>query len=154
MAKELSAADLAEIHQTLALFAHVFDNNDTDGLGLVFTDDVTVDIGLGPSRSYRGIGEFAEYVQVKTSMAPDHHTVNTAVLVDDDGTVRTRSRYIGINPEGRLTSGEFLDVFRRTEAGWRISYRRTIARSPRPPAAGTPPASAYGEWRTPAADQA
>lgn len=128
-------ADLAAIHQTLALFAHVFDNRDTDGLRLVFTDDVTVDIGRGPTpaRSFHGIAAFAEYVAGKAAAVPDHHTLNTAVAVDDLGRVQTRSRYIGVNPEGALTSGEFLDIFERTPDGWRIAYRRSIARTPRAP---------------------
>jgi hypothetical protein len=147
MAKQLSESDLAEIHQTLALFAHVFDNDDIDALGLVFTEDITFDIGIGPSRSYQGIGELAEWIQAKSAATPDHHTVNTAVFVDDEGTVRARSRYIGVNPEGRITSGELLDVLQRTAAGWRISYRRNIPRTPRPAGAGTPAASAFGEWR-------
>jgi hypothetical protein len=37
MAKDLSQSDLAEMRQTPSLFAHVFDNNDADALGLVFT---------------------------------------------------------------------------------------------------------------------
>ncbi|MEU8137577.1 nuclear transport factor 2 family protein [Streptodolium elevatio] len=125
-------ADLAAIHQTLALFAHVFDNRDVDGLGLVFTDDVVVESGPGPNRTYRGIAEFAAYARGLSDAAPDHHTLNTAVAVDGQGRVQTRSRYIGVKPDGRLTSGEFLDIFERTPEGWRIRYRRSIQRTPRP----------------------
>jgi ketosteroid isomerase-like protein len=146
MTTGLSGRDLAEIHQTLALFAHVFDNDDVEGLALVFTDDVTVEFGVGPGRSYQGIGAFGEYVQTKSPAAPDHHTLNTAILVDDDGTVRARSRYIGVAPDGGITSGEFLDVFRRTSAGWRISHRRSVPRSPRDAGAGVPPAEVGAEW--------
>ncbi|MCF2527156.1 nuclear transport factor 2 family protein [Yinghuangia soli] len=132
MTHPLTPADLAEIHRTLALFAHVFDNRDIDGLRLVFTDDVTVDIGHSANRSFHGIAEFAEYTRGKSDATPDHHTLNTAVVVDEHGRVQARSRYIGINPEGRLTSGEFLDILERTPDGWRIRYRRSLARVPRP----------------------
>ncbi|MYW04370.1 nuclear transport factor 2 family protein [Streptomyces sp. SID3343] len=138
MTKELSPVDLAEIHRTLALFAHVFDNGDEDGLGLVFTDDVRVEIGAGPGRVFEGVEEFAEYVRGKSAATPDHHTLNTVVVVDEHGQVQTRSRYIGINPAGRLTSGEFLDILRHTEAGWRIAYRRSLPRAPRNAGAGVP----------------
>ncbi|OPC80291.1 hypothetical protein B4N89_04430 [Embleya scabrispora] len=136
MTKVLTPVDLAEIHRTLALFAHVFDNGDVDGLGLVFTEDVVVEIGLGPKRAFHGIAEFAEYTRSKSAATPDHHTVNTTVEVDEHGQVQTRSRYIGINPAGRITGGEFLDILRKTPAGWRIAYRLSLPRAPREAGAG------------------
>ncbi|WP_406280487.1 nuclear transport factor 2 family protein [Embleya sp. NBC_00896] len=136
MTKVLSPADLAEIHRTLALFAHVFDNGDVAGLGLVFTEDVVVEIGVGPARAFNGIAEFAEYTRSKSAATPDHHTLNTAIQVDDYGQVQARSRYIGINPAGRLTAGEFLDILRDTPDGWRIAYRLSLPRAPRQAGAG------------------
>ncbi|MFE2868644.1 nuclear transport factor 2 family protein [Embleya sp. NPDC059259] len=136
MTKVLSPLDLAEIHRTLALFAHVFDNGDVAGLDLVFTEDVVVEIGVGPARAFRGIAEFAEYTRGKSAATPDHHTLNTTVEVDEYGQVQARSRYLGINPAGRLTGGEFLDILRETPAGWRIAYRLSLPRAPRQPEAG------------------
>ncbi|WP_261556410.1 nuclear transport factor 2 family protein [Frankia tisae] len=138
--------DALAIQEILALFAHVFDNNDVAGLGLVFTSDVRVDIGLGPSRTYRGLAEFADYVRSRSAAEPDHHTVNTSLLPQEDGSVRARSRYLGVNLEGRLTSGEFLDVLVCTPRGWRISYRRSVPRTPRPAGTGVPVSQVLEPW--------
>jgi len=148
MAAVLSPPDALAIHEILALFAHVFDNNEVEDLGLVFTADVQVDVGAGPSQIYQGLTEFADFVRnVKTAAAPDHHTVNTSLTPQDDGSVHARSRYIGINPEGRLTSGEWLDVLVRTPQGWRISYRRSLPRTPRPAGIGVPTPRTADLWQ-------
>ncbi|KJE24233.1 SnoaL-like domain [Frankia torreyi] len=88
MAAVLPQGDALAIREILALFAHVFDNNDVAGLGLACTSDVRVDIGPGPSRTYHGLGEFADYVRSRSAAAPDHHTVHTSLLLQEDGSVR------------------------------------------------------------------
>ncbi|MBL7551488.1 nuclear transport factor 2 family protein [Frankia sp. AgB1.9] len=154
MAVDLPQDDVLAIQEILALFSYVFDDNDVDGLGLVFTPDATVEHGIGPHRSYHGLAELADYVLSKSAAAPDHFTVNTALSARDDGTVLARSRYIGINRDSRLTSGEFLDIFVRTAQGWRISYRRGIPRTPRAEGAGVPTSAALDPWRVTLAGRA
>ena len=93
---------------------------------------------LRTSRWGRAPAHRADTSRSKSAAAPDHFTVNTALSTRDDGSVLARSRYIGINRDSRLTSGEFLDVLVRTAQGWRISYRRSGPRTPRPAGAGVP----------------
>ncbi len=131
MTRELSTSDITGIHQTLALFAHAVDNKETDALSLVFTDDVTIEIGVGKGTVLHGLDAFRDYVRRLPADAADHQTVDTIILVDSDGTVRARSRYLAVRADGSITNGDYLDIVTRTPRGWRINYRRTVHRYPR-----------------------
>ncbi|MCK9931551.1 nuclear transport factor 2 family protein [Frankia sp. Mgl5] len=125
-----SPADLAEITQTLALFAHVVDNRQTDDLGLVFTEDASVSFERSGTL-LRGFDEIAAFLLRLPPDAADHQTVNTAVLIDEDGTARALSRYISVGADGAVTNGDYEDVLVRADDGWRIRSRRIVARYPR-----------------------
>ena len=131
MTDQLSVEDLAEIRQTLALYPHVFDNKDIDGLGLVFTKDATAEMTRGAGSIRRGLDAIAEFVVGLSEDAPDHLTLNTVVFVDDEGVVRARSRYLAILADQSMHDGDYFDVLVRTEDGWRISYRISVPRFPR-----------------------
>jgi hypothetical protein len=47
---------------------------------------------------------------------------------DPDGTVRARSKGLGVQADGTLGTVVYEDVVRREPAGWRISYRRVAPR--------------------------
>ncbi len=130
MTTKLSAADIAEIGQTLALFSHVCDNRQDDALGLVFTEDVVFEFARS-GRTLRGLGEVREFLRAVPPDAPNHQTQDTAVLVDEDGTVRALSRYLAILVDGSVTNGDYEDVLVRLDAGWRIRSRRSVHRYPR-----------------------
>jgi len=131
MATKLSTADIAEIHRTLALFAHVFDNRDEDRLDLIVTEDVTVENSLGAGYRLTGFEEARAFMRRMTADSADHNTLNAVILVDADGTVRVRSRYLVVLPDGTVHNGEYFDIFRSTPQGWRISYRMSAPRFPR-----------------------
>jgi hypothetical protein len=149
---ELTTADLLEIHQVLALFSHVFDNGDADGLDLVFTEDAVVENGIGAGYSLPGLAAVRDFTRAHRTGTVGHHTMETVVLVDPkDGTVRTRSRYLSIVSSGEVHSGDFLDELVRTPDGWRISYRRSVPRLPALPSV-PPPAELLERW-TPGPDR-
>jgi hypothetical protein len=54
-----------------------------------------------------------------------HHLGNPVVLaVRDDGrTVRVRSKWLVVDPDGRARSGHYVDDLVVTPDGWRISNR-------------------------------
>ncbi|CAO5166595.1 SnoaL-like domain-containing protein [Frankia sp. AiPs1] len=161
----LSAADLAEIGQTLALFAHVCDNwreisgrqdggqpddRPPDALELVFTEDVRFEFARS-GRVLDGLAEIRAFLRGIGPDAADHQTVNTVVLVDVDGTVRALSRYLAILADGSVTNGEYEDVLVRAEpGGWRIRSRRSVHRYPR--ASQEAPLPRGEAWR-PSADR-
>ena len=131
MTDQLSVEDHAEIRQTLALYAHVFDNKDIDALGLVFAEDATAEMTRGAGSIRRGLESIAQFVAGLSQDAPDHLTLNTVVFVDDQGVVRARSRYLAILADQSVHDGDYFDVLVRTEAGWRISHRISVPRFPR-----------------------
>lgn len=57
-----------------------------------------------------------------------HHVTNVRVTEDPDGTVRVRSKAIGIYADGRAGSVGYDDVVRREAAGWRIARRTVVPR--------------------------
>ncbi|GAA2064184.1 hypothetical protein GCM10009839_89510 [Catenulispora yoronensis] len=131
MPRGLSPADLADIHRSLALFAHIFDNRLEEELDLVFTEDVTVGNSLGAGYEVTGFDQARAFLRRMTADTADHNTLNPVVLVHEDGTVRVRSRYIAVLPDGSIHNGEYFDVLRFTPKGWRISYRMSAPRFPR-----------------------
>ncbi|MCF2527155.1 nuclear transport factor 2 family protein [Yinghuangia soli] len=145
-ARTVTAADLAEIHLALAQFGHVFDNGDADELGEVFTEDVTVENTIGLGYSIPGIGQAAAFTRARRPDTPDHQTLDTVVLVGDDGIVRARSRYIATLVDGRVHGGDYYDIVEPTSAGWRISYRVSVPRHP-VLAATELPAEFAEQWR-------
>ncbi|MEV4420564.1 nuclear transport factor 2 family protein [Patulibacter sp. NPDC049589] len=124
----LSAADILSIEQTLALFPHIFDNDNGSDLDLLFTPDVVIE--TEKARSVEGLEAVRAWVAAKTAAAPDHQTLNVVVFVAEDGSVRARSRYLRITPTGETSNGDFLDVLVQTPRGWRIARRTTISRFP------------------------
>lgn len=127
----LSAGDLARIRQTLAAFAHVFDNQDVDLLHLVFTDDAVIELTRGIGSVRRGLAEIGEFASSLPNHGLDHHTLDTVVFVGDDGVVRARSRYLAILADQSVHNGDYLDELARTDAGWRIARRISVPRIPR-----------------------
>ncbi len=148
----LSPADLAEIHQTLALFGHVFDSGDVAALDRVFSDDVVVEGTIGRGYTISGIDACREFTRNRNPDTPDHNLLNTVVFVDDDDVVRVRSRYIAPLIGGGVHSGDHLDILTRTPAGWRISYLLSVHRIPATLEFTPPPESFTDAWR-PRADQ-
>ena len=127
----LSAGDLARIRQTLAAFAHVFDNQDVDLLHLVFTEDGVIELTRGAGSVKRGLAEIAAFATSLPVGGLDHQTLDTVVFVGDDGVVRARSRYLAILADQSIHNGDYLDELVRTEAGWRIARRISVPRIPR-----------------------
>lgn len=130
----LTAADIAGIHQAIALFAHVFDNDDLDALPLVFTADFT-SAHHASGTVVTGLEAGRAYLARRPSTTPDHQTVNTVVLAGPDGIVRARSRFLAVTDSGEVHNGDYLDVLERaSDGGWRIAYRRILPRFPKPTA--------------------
>ncbi|MFF2213288.1 nuclear transport factor 2 family protein [Streptomyces antibioticus] len=128
----LTPADFEELRQLLARFAHVFDNGDTAALEEVFTDDGVI-VLAGPGREFHGLEAIREFNTALGDRSPDHHTLDTVFDIDPEdpyGTVRARSRYLAVLPDGSVHNGDYVDVLVRTPKGWRIAHRRSVPRHP------------------------
>lgn len=132
----IETADRLAIHELLALYGHVIDERQWSDMESVFTVDVVYDATDFGHDVTRTLDELRDHWSGDESLHPlAHHATNIVVTEDADGTVRVLSKGIGVGPKGRVGSAVYRDVVVRTDAGWRIAYRRAELR--RPVAAGS-----------------
>lgn len=121
----MDTADIVEIHQIFALYGHLVDDRDWQRLSMVFTDNVTFDAtDAGSKKVVNSLNELrAEFDNPKTMHPLAHHITNPYVWQDEDGTVRARTKIVGVLSEGRVGSGSYYDTLVRTGQGWRVKTR-------------------------------
>ncbi|EEP72449.1 conserved hypothetical protein [Micromonospora sp. ATCC 39149] len=125
----LSADDRVAIHELVALHGHLMDDGAFDRLSELFTDDVAYDVtayGFGVLRGHEAITEAARALGDGNPLG--HHVTNVVVVEDPDGTVRARSKGLGVQADGSLGTVVYEDVVRRAATGWRIDRRRVVPR--------------------------
>jgi 3-phenylpropionate/cinnamic acid dioxygenase small subunit len=122
----MTPEDYLEIQQVNARYAHVIDSQDWDNLPDVFTDDAVID------RSGVGLSNLHGYEEIRSTLGQqarlEHYGTNLEITLAEGDRVEARSKFLGIGPNGRIISGEYEDVWRRTPAGWRIARRRAFSR--------------------------
>jgi 3-phenylpropionate/cinnamic acid dioxygenase small subunit len=125
----LSTADRLAIHELLALHGHLMDDGAFDRLGDLFTEDVRYDVTAFGAGDLHGPDAVAAAGRALGAGNPvGHHVTNVLVTEDPDGTVRARSKGIGVNADGSTGSVVYDDVLRRAGDGWRIAYRKVTPR--------------------------
>ncbi|WP_371481797.1 nuclear transport factor 2 family protein [Kitasatospora sp. NBC_00315] len=129
MAEELTLHQISDIRRLFALFAHVFDNGEVDALDQVFAEDGVIELAR-TGTVFQGLAAIRAFNLSLGEHSPDHHTLDTVLSVDEDGTVRGRSRYLAILPDGSVHNGDYFDVLVHTARGWRIAHRRSVPRYP------------------------
>lgn len=145
MTLPLPVDDIVEIGQLLARYGNIADTTDLDALEQFFTADIVLVPQHADVAPLRGIGALREAIGRLDK--PSHNTTPPAISVDADGTVRAWSRYLSFRTDGSIVEGEYLDVLVRTPAGWRVSFRRIVWRTPVLPQ-GLPTHDEYGPWLT------
>ncbi|WP_018500499.1 nuclear transport factor 2 family protein [Parafrankia discariae] len=130
----LQPADVEAVRQTIALSIHVIDNRRSDLFHTVFTADLRFVPTGGEGDQGLTLSEFQQQLSQLPAdyPRPDHHTHDTVLFENADGSVRARSRYLAVRPDSTVTSGDCLDVLVRTDEGWRVRYRRLVRRIPQP----------------------
>jgi len=127
----LDVADRLAIHELLGLYGHLIDEQRWSDLDQVFTQDIVFDASDFNHMITRSLSELQAHWSSDGRMHPlAHHATNIVVSVDDDGTVRARSKGIGVGRKGRVGSATYHDVLVRTDAGWRLAERRAVLRRP------------------------
>lgn len=128
-AMTISFEDRFAINDLIALHGHLMDSGAFDRLDELFTPDVVYDVSDLGYDALQGYDAFrAASLAVGDSNPIGHHVTNVLVSQDSDGTVRARSKGIGILADGVSGSVVYEDVLVPTAAGWRISYRKVLAR--------------------------
>jgi len=125
----LSTDDRLAIHELIALHGHLVDDRRDGELGLLLTDDAEYDVteyGLGV---VTGLPALRALFEARPGAQPlGHHVTNVIVTEAPDGTVGVRSKGLAVMPDGGAGTVVYEDIVTKTDAGWRISRRKVIAR--------------------------
>jgi hypothetical protein len=125
----ISAADRVAITDVIALHGFLMDDGELERLDELFTIDVEYDLsdfGLGTLRGASAIREAA--LAMGSANPVGHHVTNVILTEVTADFVHARSKGIGIKSDGTSGSVVYEDRFTRGDAGWRIAYRKVIAR--------------------------
>jgi len=128
----LSPGGRAEITELLARHGHLFDDGEFDRLDLLFTASVRYDVTAFGGGVLQGI----EAIRAATLALGDrnpvgHHVTNVVLTEQPDGSVRARSKGIGVYADGTAGSVTYEDEIVRTDDGWRIDARTVAPRRAR-----------------------
>jgi len=128
----LAPDDRAEITELLARHGHLFDDGELDRLDLLFTASVRYDVTAFGGGVLQGI----EAIRAATLALGDrnpvgHHVTNVVLTEQPDGSVRARSKGIGVYADGTAGSVTYEDEIVRTDDGWRIDARTVAPRRAR-----------------------
>lgn len=125
----LSADDRLAIHELMALHGHLADDRRDGDLGLLLTEDAEYDVteyGLGV---VTGLAALRALFEARPGEQPlGHHVTNVIVAEAADGTVGVRSKGLAVMRNGGTGTVIYEDVVTKTQAGWRISRRKVVAR--------------------------
>lgn len=125
----LSAEDRAAVSELLSLHGHICDDGELGRLDELFTTDVVYDVtdfGQAPLNGVTAIRAAA--LALGESNPVGHHVTNVVLTQLPDGQVHARSKGIGIMADGTCASVTYEDTLVHGDQGWRISYRKVLAR--------------------------
>ena len=131
---DITAEDRLAIHDVIALHGHVADDRDWDRLGDLFTDDAVLDLedfGYGTLHGLRAIRDLSRGSQDDKGQPLGHHATNIIVVGQDGEGVRARSKALAVMADGTSGTAVYEDILRRGDHGWRIIYRKVVARTAR-----------------------
>jgi SnoaL-like domain len=125
----LSADDRAAIGELLALHGHLFDDGELDRLDLLFVPSVSYDVTALGGGVLHGIDAIRDAALALGDRNPlGHHVTNVVLAEQPDGSVRARSKGIGVNTDGTTGTVTYEDTIVRTGEGWRIRARAVVPR--------------------------
>jgi hypothetical protein len=120
----MDAEDRLDILNVMALYGHVIDARAWDRVHEVVTEDAEFDssaLGPGGGGSRAGLENVVAFWRTAPH-PPAHHFAN-AYIYEEDGEVRSLSKWVIADGHGGIFGGDYHDVWRKTDAGWRIRKR-------------------------------
>jgi len=125
----LAIDDRLAIHDLLALHGHLVDAGELDRLGEVLTADAVYDASdLGGEPLHGTVAVREASLALGAGNPVGHHVTNIVLTAVDEATVHARSKGIGVFGNGTTGSVTYEDTITRSADGWRISYRKVLAR--------------------------
>ena len=132
----ISPDDRAAISELLALHGHLFDDGELDRLDRLFTGPVSYDVTALGGGVLHGIEAIrAASLTLGDRNPVGHHVTNIVLAEQPDGSIRARSKAIGVYADGTAGTVTYDDTIVRTAEGWPISTRTVVPR--RAPLGGT-----------------
>ncbi len=133
----LDLADRLALHELLGLYGHLVDERRWSELDRVFTSDAVYDASDFGMPVTRSLPELVDEWTSDEGLARHplaHHTTNIVVVEEPDGTVRIRSKGIGVGPGGRVGSVVYDDRAVPVDGdggrSWRLASRTVTLRRP------------------------
>jgi len=121
----LTDHDRAEIHELIALHAHLADDRRTADLGLLLTSHAVYDLrefGLG---HVSGLPAIQALHEQRPGEPLGHHVTNVHIEQPTD-TITVRSKGLSVMTDGTAGTGTYHDTVVKTPTGWRIAHRKIL----------------------------
>jgi SnoaL-like domain len=123
-----SIADTVAIQSLLARYGHIMDSEDFERLTEVLTEDVCWDSSAMPT-PFVNVGLKSVVAKQKEAIHPrSYHATNVIVAFVDDETAVVYSKWLTIQENGTVRTGDYFDHAVRTDRGWRIDQHKLLAR--------------------------
>lgn len=114
--------DILELQRLQALYGHIMDARDWDGLDAIFTESAVVDFQPFDLPKMEGLEAIRrDFAWIRHPFG--HHVTNVVIDVDGD-TATMRSKILAVLDDGSAITGIYTDHARRTPDGWRLTYRK------------------------------
>lgn len=130
MVSELATADVLQLHELVARYAHIIDRKEFADLAEIFTEDATFDASDFGRPACSGVKELVALMSNESDHPQAHHATNVVLDPCDDDTARILSKGLAVLASGRVQSLVYYDLAVRTPAGWRLRSRVATAIRP------------------------
>ena len=127
----MKPVDYEEMRQVASLCMHLVDAKEWERLGEVFMEDAIYDGRQTiTGKVAHGVSEIVElWSGLRMGVHSSTDFVITRYSPDDDA-AESVSKWASKQFDGRLNTGRYVDVWKRTRKGWRIAHRINIVMQP------------------------
>jgi hypothetical protein len=126
----ISIEDRMMIHELISLHGHFVDEGRLDELSQVFSPDVIYDLddfGFGALMGIDAVKNSA--ISLGDTNPVGHHITNIVLSEgNEENTIYSKSKGIGIKTDGSCGSVIYEDIIKKQSGEWRITYRKVIPR--------------------------
>ena len=113
--------DTLAIQRLEALYGHIMDARDWDGLDQIFTEDAVIDFRPFDLPMMEGLDAIRrDMAWIRHPFG--HHATNLVIDLDGDA-ADIASKLLAVLDDGSVVTGTYTDKARRTGDGWRLTYR-------------------------------